>query len=101
MSPHRLVRLAFPAALAAAAFAALPRTGAAQTGSADAASAADSSLLTLDRLFASYEFAPDNLGAVRWIPGEAAYTKLERDSTTPPARALVRYDAATGRRDVW
>ena len=61
----------------------------------------DSSLVTLDRLFDSEEFAPDFLGAVRWIVGEAAYTKLEPDSATPPGRALVRYDAASGRRDVW
>ncbi|HET7425802.1 MAG TPA: DPP IV N-terminal domain-containing protein, partial [Gemmatimonadales bacterium] len=101
MPLHRLARLAFRAALTATAFGALPHAGAAQTASAAPAAPADSSLLTLERLFASYEFAPDNLGAVRWIPGEAAYTKLERDSTTPPARALVRYDAATGRRDVW
>ena len=101
MSPRRLVRLAFLAALIATALAARPHAGAAQTASAEPAAVADSSLLTLERLFASYEFAPDNLGAVRWIPGEAAYTKLERDSTTPPARALVRHDAASGRRDVW
>ena len=61
----------------------------------------DSSLVTLDRLFASDEFTPEFLGAVRWLEGEPAYTRLEPDSTTPPARALVRYDAATGRRDVW
>ena len=61
----------------------------------------DSSLLTLDRLFDSDEFAPDFLGAVRWIEGAAAYTKLEPDSATPPGRALVRYDAASGRREVW
>src|SRR5438552_1508883 len=61
----------------------------------------DSSLVTLDRLFASDEFTPEFLGAVRWLEGEPTYTRLEPDSTTPPARALVRYDAATGRRDVW
>jgi dipeptidyl-peptidase-4 len=61
----------------------------------------DSSIVTLDRLFASDEFTPDFLGPVRWLEGEPAYTKLEPDSSTPPARALVRYDAATGRPDVW
>ncbi|MGH7500087.1 MAG: S9 family peptidase [Gemmatimonadales bacterium] len=61
----------------------------------------DSSLLTLDRIFNSGEFTPDFLGPVRWLDGEPAYTKLESDSTVPAARALVRYDAASGRRDVW
>ncbi|HET9293210.1 MAG TPA: S9 family peptidase, partial [Gemmatimonadales bacterium] len=65
------------------------------------AQAPDSSLLTLDRIFASDEFGPEFFSGVRWLDGEAAYTRLERDSTTPKARALVRYDAATGRRDVW
>jgi dipeptidyl-peptidase-4 len=60
----------------------------------------DSSLVTLDRIFDSDEFAPEFLGQVRWLPG-AAYTKLEPDSANPSARSLVRYDAGTGRRDVW
>jgi dipeptidyl-peptidase 4 len=63
--------------------------------------AADSSVVTLDRLFNSEDFVPERLGPVRWLEGKAAYVKLEPDSTTPPGRALVRYDAATGRRDVW
>jgi dipeptidyl-peptidase 4 len=61
----------------------------------------DSSLLTLNRIFASNEFAPEPAGDVRWLAGEAAYTRLEPDSAAPGAQALVRYDAATGRRDVW
>jgi len=61
----------------------------------------DSSLLTLDRIFNSEEFVPDPLGKLRWLPGEPAYTRLERDSAARSARALVRYDASTGRRQVW
>src|SRR2546428_10541345 len=61
----------------------------------------DSSLVTLDRIFDSDEFAPEFLGHVRWLDREAAYTRLEPDSARPSARALVRYDAATGRRDAW
>ena len=64
--------------------------------SALSAQTPDSSLLTLDRVFASDEFAPEFLGQVRWLAGEAAYTKLEPDSAAAGARALVRYDAATG-----
>jgi dipeptidyl-peptidase 4 len=60
----------------------------------------DSSRVTLDRLFNSDEFVPEFLGPVRWLSG-SAYLKLEADSATPAAQALVRYDAATGRREVW
>lgn len=63
--------------------------------------ASDSSLVTLDRLFNSDDFTPERLGPVRWLEGKAAYLKLEPDSTAPPGQALVRYDAATGRREVW
>ncbi len=65
-----------------------------------AAQGPDSSLVTLDRLFNSEEFAPKSLGPVRWLSG-SAYVKLEADSTTPAGLALIRYDAATGRRQVW
>src|SRR5918997_2345116 len=57
--------------------------------------------LTLERIFNSKEFVPEQLGRVRWLEKEAAYVKLETDSTTPGGQALVRYDAATGRRNVW
>src|SRR5918995_624356 len=57
--------------------------------------------LTLDRIFNSKEFAPEQLGRVRWLDNEAAYVKLEADSATPGGQDLVRYDAATGRREVW
>jgi len=56
--------------------------------------------LTVDRIYNSRDFAPDQLGRVRWLE-RAAYLRLEPDSATPPGRALVRYDAATGRRAVW
>src|SRR3954463_848397 len=57
--------------------------------------------LTVDRIYNSRDFAPEQLGRVRWLEREAAYLRLEPDSATPPGRALVRYDAATGRRAVW
>jgi dipeptidyl-peptidase-4 len=61
----------------------------------------DPSILTLDRIFNSNEFMPQQLGRVRWLEKQAAYIKLEVDSTAPPGRSLIRYDAQTGRRDVW
>jgi dipeptidyl-peptidase-4 len=57
--------------------------------------------LTVDRIFNSKEFASEQLGRVRWLDKEAAYVKLEADSATPGGQALVRYDAATGRRQLW
>jgi dipeptidyl-peptidase-4 len=57
--------------------------------------------LTVDRIFDSKKFAPEQLGRVRWLEKEAAYVKLEADSATPGGQALVRYDAATGKREVW
>ena len=60
----------------------------------------DSSLLTVERVYGSAEFAPEPLGDVRWVPGAAAYTRIEPDSAIRGAAALVRYDAATGAREV-
>jgi dipeptidyl-peptidase 4 len=69
--------------------------------SALSAQQADSSLLTLERIFSSDEFTPERLGPVRWLDNAAAYVKLEADSATPGGRSLVRYDAATGKREIW
>ena len=69
--------------------------------SALSAQQADSSLLSLDRIFSSDEFTPERLGPVRWLDNAAAYVKLEADSAVAGGRGLVRYDAATGKRDVW
>ena len=56
--------------------------------------------LTLDRIFNSNEFAPERLGEVRWLEKQAAYVKLEADSATG-GQGLVRYDAASGKRQLW
>jgi dipeptidyl-peptidase-4 len=69
--------------------------------SAASAQEADSSLLSLDRIFNSEEFTPQRLGPVRWLDNAAAYVKREADSGTSGGRSLVRYDAATGKREVW
>ena len=45
--------------------------------------------------------APERLGPVRWLEDRPAYVKLEADSATPGGRSLVRYEAATGKREVW
>jgi dipeptidyl-peptidase-4 len=62
---------------------------------------ADSSLLSLDRIFDSNEFKSEQLGQVRWLPDRPAYLRLETDSSAPGgARSLIRYDAATGKSEV-
>jgi dipeptidyl-peptidase-4 len=65
------------------------------------AQGADPSVLTLERIFNSKEFLPEQVGQVRWLEKDAAYIKLEADSTVPRGQAFVRYDAATGKREVW
>jgi dipeptidyl-peptidase 4 len=55
--------------------------------------AAQDSLVTLDRLFGSRDFAGESFGPARWIGRGGAYTTLE-------SGAIVRYDAASGARTV-
>jgi len=61
---------------------------------------ADSSLLTLDRLFGSREFSGERFGPARWIDGGASYTALERSKETKGGKDIVRYDTESGRRVV-
>ena len=57
--------------------------------------------LTVERIFNSKEFFPEQLGRIRWLEKQPAYVKLEADSSRPGKQDFVRYDAATGRREVW
>ena len=59
----------------------------------------DPSILTLDRLFGSSEFASQSPGPVRWFDAGAGYTRLEPSVTVKGGRDIVRYDAETGRRE--
>ncbi len=58
--------------------------------------AGDSSLLTVDRIFASAEFRGGSLSALAWLSDGAGYTTLERAVGGKPGQDLVRYDAETG-----
>src|SRR5947209_20187366 len=58
--------------------------------------AADSSLLTVDRIFASPEFRGGSLSALAWLSDGAGYTALEPAAGGRPGKDLVRYDAETG-----
>jgi dipeptidyl-peptidase 4 len=58
--------------------------------------AADSSLLTVDRIFASTEFRGGALTALVWLSDGTGYTTLERAVGGKAGQDLVRYDAETG-----
>ncbi|HUI10071.1 MAG TPA: S9 family peptidase [Bacteroidota bacterium] len=62
--------------------------------------ATDTSLLTLDRIFASGEFSSHPPGPFEWVDGGKGYTSLERPADGGTGREIVRYDAATGLRSV-
>jgi dipeptidyl-peptidase-4 len=61
--------------------------------------ATNASKVTLDRLYGSGDFRPDFFGRSRWLEDGSAYTTLER-SEAGEAIDLVRYDAATGEREL-
>ena len=60
---------------------------------------ADSSLLTLDRIYGSGEFATQPFGPSRWLGDGAAYTTLE-PGEGGQGQDIVRYDVETGGREV-
>ncbi|MGH7644762.1 MAG: hypothetical protein ACREMR_04160, partial [Gemmatimonadales bacterium] len=66
---------------------------------AQQAAPVDSSLLTVERIYGTPELRSQSFGPMRWLAGGAAYTTLER-SAAGPGQDLVRYDAATGTREI-
>jgi dipeptidyl-peptidase-4 len=60
---------------------------------------ADSSLLTLARVYGSGEFASQPFGPSRWLGDGSAYTTLE-PGEGGEGEDIVRYDVETGRREV-
>src|SRR5690606_7792849 len=64
------------------------------------AQTADSSLLSLERIYTSTEFRPEFFGPARWLAGGTAYTTLERSREGKGGQDLVRYDVETGTRTV-
>ena len=60
--------------------------------------ATDTTLLTVDRIFASPEFRGGSLSALAWLSDGAGYTTLERAAGGggKTGQDLVRYDAETG-----
>jgi dipeptidyl-peptidase-4 len=60
---------------------------------------ADSSLLTLTRIYGSPDFASQPFGPARWLGDGAAYTTLE-PTEGGDGEDIVRYDVESGKRDV-
>lgn len=60
----------------------------------------DRGTVTLERIYDDFEFFPFRFGPSRWLEDGAAYTTLEPSESGLPGQDIVRYDAATGRRQV-
>src|SRR5215207_9611943 len=62
--------------------------------------APDTSRLTVERIFSGDEFQPARFGGFRWLKDGNSFAKLEPSPTTKGSMDLVRYEAATNKRDV-
>jgi dipeptidyl-peptidase-4 len=60
----------------------------------------DPSLLTLDRIFLGREFSGERFGRVRWLDDGSGYVALEPSQKIKRGRDIVKYDPATGQREV-
>src|ERR1700683_1739228 len=55
----------------------------------------------LHRMFASTDFEVRNFGPARWLDGGDFYTTVERSADSKDAQEIVRYETATGKREVF
>jgi len=60
---------------------------------------ADSSRLTVERIYGGAEFRPGSFGPMRWLDAGAAYTTLEK-AADGRGRDIVRYATESGTREV-
>ena len=60
----------------------------------------DKGLLTLDRIFNSYEFYPEFYGPVKWLADGTGFTTVEYSSVVPGGQDLVKFDPAKEQSDV-
>ncbi len=60
----------------------------------------DSALLTLDRIFLGREFSAERFGGVQWLEDSSGYTVLESSLAVERGKDIVKYDPATGRREI-
>ncbi len=54
----------------------------------------------LHRMFASTDFEVKNFGPARWLDGGDFYTTVEPSADSKDAQDIVRYETATGKREV-
>jgi dipeptidyl-peptidase 4 len=55
----------------------------------------------LHRMFASTDFEVKNFGPARWLDGGDFYTTVERSADSKDVQEIVRYETATGKREVF
>ncbi len=60
----------------------------------------DSTLLSLERIFSSKEFASQSFGPARWLKDGAGYTTLESSKAKQGGQDIIRYNPETGRREI-
>ena len=60
----------------------------------------DLSLLSLERIFSSREFASQRFGPARWLKDGTGYTTLESSKAKQNGRDIIRYNPETGRREI-
>jgi dipeptidyl-peptidase-4 len=60
----------------------------------------DRGLLTINRIFNSYEFYPDFYGPVKWLEDGSGFTAVEYSSAVPGGQDLVKYDPQTSKSSV-
>jgi dipeptidyl-peptidase-4 len=68
-------------------------------GELSAAQQADSTLLSVQRIYGSPEFRSQSFGPARWLGDGSSYTTLE-EADNRSGQNLVRYDSETGARQV-
>jgi dipeptidyl-peptidase-4 len=62
--------------------------------------AQDSSQITIDRIYQNRDFSSDWFGATKWLKDSNNYTALEKAEDDPNTREIIRYNAASGKRDI-
>jgi len=56
--------------------------------------------LTLERIFASREFASESFGLAHWLKDGLSFTTLEKSIATPGGKDIVLYQARSGQRQI-
>ncbi len=60
----------------------------------------DSSLITLQRIYHTRDFASQRFGPARWLDDGSGYTTLEPSKTVKGGTDIIKYDAATEKRTI-